>query len=57
MDRTKIDEAVKVMQALSPEERAIVNYTVDRESGRRKRRAKAENGAATTDDTQGVHPT
>lgn len=41
MNKAKIDNAVKVMQELTPEERAIVNYTVDRE-GKRRYRRKAE---------------
>lgn len=40
MDKSKIDEAVRVMQTLTLEERAVVNYTVDRESKRRIRNRK-----------------
>ena len=39
MDKTKIDAAVKVMQALTMEERAAVNYTVEREGKKRTRKS------------------
>lgn len=41
MDKAKIDDAVLVMQRLSVEERAVVNYTVDREGKKRTRKSKA----------------
>lgn len=45
MDKSKIDEAVRVMQTLTLEERAVVNYTVDRESKRRIRKHKPNDAA------------
>lgn len=45
LDKGKIDDAVKVMQALSPEERAAVNYTVEREARKRTRKPKAQANA------------
>lgn len=40
MDMAKVDAAVVVMMALTPEERAAVAYTVQRESKKRAHRAK-----------------
>jgi hypothetical protein len=42
MDKAKIDNAVRVMQALTIEERAAVNYTVEREGKKRIRRTKEQ---------------
>jgi len=43
MNTAKIDAAVLLMQGLSPEERAVVAYTIEREAGRPGRKRGSKN--------------